>query len=195
METRINKHVNGQFSNFKCDIKNEILKLKNNIEDNKNYENINTQMMNLLQFVLDYEINELTSKDYAKRKRAKNNIPLHEQCIAKKSNGSQCTRRKKTDTNLCGTHIKGRPHGEFDIKNGNVGEEGENKNNENNILNEKKVEVWLEDIGGIMHYIDNQFNIYDNNDIIQGVKEPKIIAKYEKTYLENDVIMYKYVTS
>ena len=62
-------------------------------------------------------------------------------------------------------------------------------------MNEKKVEVWLEDIGGIMHYIDNQFNIYDNNDIIQGVKEPKIIAKYEKTYLENDVIMYKYVTS
>ena len=44
----------------------------------------------------------------------------------------------------------------------------------------KKVEVWAEDINGIIYYIDKFNNVYDHNDIINGIPDPKVIAKYEK---------------
>tara|TARA_B100000282_G_C31733669_1_gene492294 strand:+ start:1800 stop:2057 length:258 start_codon:yes stop_codon:yes gene_type:complete len=44
--------------------------------------------------------------DYRNKK-----VPSSEKCQAKRSNGIQCTRRKKQDSCYCGTHIKGTPHG------------------------------------------------------------------------------------
>jgi hypothetical protein len=34
-----------------------------------------------------------------------------------------------------------------------------------------------------MHYIDNNFNVYDNEDIKKGINDPKVIYKYEKDYV------------
>ena len=48
---------------------------------------------------------------------------------------------EKDDHLYCGTHIKGRPHGEI--------------NNKNDINKNVKRTVWIEEIQGINYYIDN----------------------------------------
>ena len=45
----------------------------------------------------------------------------------------------------------------------------------------KKVTVQAQDIKGIIYYLDSIGNVYDPNDIINGIKNPKIIAKYKHT--------------
>lgn len=99
-----------------------------------------------------------------KRKRNKHQIPLNERCLAKKSGGEQCTRRKKNDSHFCGTHIKGTPHGQTtDVVN-----------------NLKKVNVFAEDIDGIIYYIDDNGNVYNSEDIYNSLDDPRIISKYIK---------------
>jgi hypothetical protein len=47
-------------------------------------------------------------------------------------------------------------------------------------VNTTKVEVWVQDIQGIVYYIDKFNNVYDTADIIKNQVNPKIIAKYVK---------------
>ena len=47
-------------------------------------------------------------------------------------------------------------------------------------VNTQKVEVWAQDIQGIVYYIDKFNNVYDTADIIKNQVNPKIIAKYVK---------------
>ena len=57
------------------------------------------------------------------------------------------------------------------------------------VKNLKKREVWAQDISGIIYYIDANNNVYDHNDILNNIVNPKIIAKYEKitkTTIKND---------
>lgn len=202
MERRVNKRINEYFSGFKQNVKSEIIKI---IEKNKanqsqdSSSDCDKELRSLLQYVCDYEKCELTAVDFEKRKRSKNNVPIHEQCIAKKADGSQCTRRKRDGSHFCGTHIKGTPHG-F-IEQSTTSETTETSNtgfasNKVNIVTNnvvsmsktKKVEIWLEDINGIMHYIDNNFNVYDNEDIKRGAANPKVIYKYEKDYVNGKEI-------
>ena len=44
----------------------------------------------------------------------------------------------------------------------------------------QKIEVWAQDIKGIIYYIDNNNNVYQPDDIINNKFNPKIIAKYVK---------------
>ena len=80
------------------------------------------------------------------------------------------TIRRRDDKVLCGTHLKGTPHGVI------------TSNQE--IKPVKKITVWSEDIKGIIYYIDQHNNVYDNQDIRHNIKNPKIIAKWQKN--END---------
>jgi hypothetical protein len=48
----------------------------------------------------------------------------------------------------------------------------------------KKVEVWAQDIQGILYYIDDKSNVYQAEDILSNKLNPKIIAKYKK---ENEI--------
>jgi hypothetical protein len=103
-----------------------------------------------------------------KRKRVKNVVHLSDRCCAKRANGEQCTRRKKDDTTVyCGTHLKGIPHGTYEFGE-QVSPQGQ------------KVEVWAQDIQGIMYYIDKTGSVYQAEDIIQGKNNPKVIARYIK---------------
>ncbi len=43
-----------------------------------------------------------------------------------------------------------------------------------------KIEVWAQDIQGIVYYIDKNSNVYQVEDIMQGKINPNIIAKYVK---------------
>jgi len=185
MERRINKRINEYLSQFKHNVKSEIIKIIEAVKEEKDTEE---SLKGLIQYVCDYEKCELSAADFEKRKRSKNNVPIHEQCVAKKADGSRCTRRKRDGSEFCGTHVKGVPHGQVanNEADADTNANGDGAMTQNQMMVQssvKKLEVWLEDINGIMHYIDNNYNIYDNEDIIKGVENPKIIHKYEKDYV------------
>jgi hypothetical protein len=157
MEKRLNKKLDSYICEFKDNIRSKIDKIATNEE-----------MNNLLQYIYDYEKLAFTKEDFAKRKRIKNIVPLFELCSAKRANCSQCTRRRREGSIYCGTHLKGTPHGIMD------------KNNET-VDETQKVEVWAQDILGIIYYIDKTGNVYQAEDIVNNKPNPKIIAKYVKT--------------
>ena len=119
----------------------------------------------LLQFVYNYPNLNFTNQDFHKRTRVKNTVPYHDRCKAMRANMEQCTRLKRADVRFCGTHIKGTPHGEIT----------DSPTTEKNF---KKVQVWAQDIAGIIRHLDKDGNVYDPQDIYQGTTDPKIIAKY-----------------
>jgi predicted nucleic acid-binding Zn-ribbon protein len=55
---------------------------------------------------------------------------------------------------------------------------GEDMNESPN--NNHKMEVFAEEIGGIVYYVDHHKNVYKTEDIVQSNENPRIIAKYEK---------------
>jgi len=145
-----------------------ICEFKDNIRDKAELLGLKSDGMNaMLQYIYDYEKLTFCKEDFAKRKRVKNVVPLFELCCAKRANGSRCTRRKR-DGSYCGTHMKGLPHGLID-------------NQEETEEEIHKVEVWAQDILGIIYYIDKNGNVYQVEDIVSNKPNPKIIAKYVKT--------------
>jgi hypothetical protein len=159
MEKRINKRIENYLSDFKDKVKDKAGELKLTSDPN---------LTQLVQFIYDYERLSLTKEDFMKRKRVKNIVHLSDRCCAKRANGEQCTRRRKDlTTEFCGTHLKGTPHGVCDF-------EHEAKPQGH------KIEVWAQDIQGIIYYIDNNSNVYQAEDIMYGKDNPKIIAKYIK---------------
>ena len=159
MERRINTKIDAYITKFKEGI-------RQNVTDSKIDKE---QMIYLLQYIYDYERLVIDKNDLIKRKRVKNVVPSFDRCCAKRANGEQCTRRKKEDSpDYCGNHIKGTPHGIV---------------NNNDLVKPttQKVEVWAQDIKGIIYYIDKNDNVYQTEDIIMNKMNPKIIAKYTKT--------------
>jgi hypothetical protein len=159
MERRLNKKLDAYISLFKDNIRDKVTKM-GMIKD----ENINQ----ILQYVYDYERLTFSKEDFQKRKRVKNFVPIYDRCCAKRASNEQCTRRKKEGSEYCGTHLKGTPHGIVDMQN-------EEKNTTH------KVEVYAQDIQGIVYYIDKNNNVYQAEDIAMNKVNPKIIAKYVKT--------------
>ncbi len=133
----------------------------------------------VIQFIKDYNIRELTPEDYSKRRRVKNAIPFHEKCQAKAANGDQCSRRKKQGSNFCGTHSKACPHGVISMPetDSTVSKNGEK-------VTKKQIEVWLEDINGIMYWINDSGVVYNPDDINKNIEDPRVIAHYEKKSID-----------
>ena len=156
MEKRVQNKVNTYFKN----LNNDLIDWCNTNKDNNDYISYES----IIEYLNSKEQICLDITDFQKRKRTKNIIPQFTRCCAKRANGEQCTRKRKEDITYCGTHEKNRPHGTIeDIK-------------EN--LNIKKKEVWLQDINGILYYIDNDNNIYNNEDILNNVTNPEVLYKY-----------------
>jgi hypothetical protein len=158
MEKRLNKKIENYITNFKDSIREKATDLG---------INHNEEINQLLQFVYDYDRLSFNKEDFQKRKRVKNFVPIYDRCCGKRANDEQCTRRKKDGSEYCGTHMKGTPHGIVDAK-------------EEVKTNTEKVEVWAQDIQGIVYYIDKYQNVYETSDIIKNIINPKIIAKYIK---------------
>jgi energy-converting hydrogenase Eha subunit F len=158
MERRLNKKVEAYITQFKDNIKEKAIQMGviNNDEVNQ-----------LLHYIYDYDRLSFNKEDFMKRKRVKNFVPIFDRCCAKRATNEQCTRRKKDGCEYCGTHMKGTPHGIMDNNN-------EIKNNT------QKIEVWAQDIQGIIYYIDKFNNVYQAEDIVVNKVNPKIIAKYTK---------------
>ena len=162
MENRLNKKIENYIIKFKDDVRQKITEIKQNVY-NKQNDNLN----DLIQFVYDYERLILNADDFDKRKRVKNSIPNLNRCSAKRANGEQCTRRRKENCEFCGTHDKGAPHGLVE---------------DNTQVNNKKVlEVFGEDIQGIIYYLDKNNNVYNTEDILKNKENPEIIAKYNRS--------------
>ena len=158
MEKRIIKKTRLYQLQFKEDIKQWIIE-NSNVQENKE----------LIEYIFKYPLLNLEEKDFQKRKRVKNIVPLFERCKALRATGDQCTRRKGCGVDFCGTHIKGQPHG---IMTAN------NTNNEETRC--KKITIWQEEIQGIIYYIDENYNVYNTNDILENKRSPPVIAKWER---------------
>ena len=158
MERRLNKKAETYITSFKDNIREKAT----NMGMAKN-----EQVNQLLQYIYDYDRLAFIKEDFQKRKRVKNFVPIFDRCCAKRASNEQCTRRKKEGCEYCGTHLKGTPHGIVDAQN-------EPKNTT------QKIEVYAQDIQGIVYYIDKNNNVYQAEDIISNKINPKIIAKYIK---------------
>ena len=158
MEKRLNKKIQDYIAEFKNSIREKACELNMTNSEEEN---------NLLQFIYDYQRLSINKEDLQKRKRVKNFVPIFDRCCAKRANNEQCTRRKKENCEYCGTHLKGTPHGIVDALN-------EEQNNT------QTIEVFAQEIHGIIYYLDNNGNVYQAEDIISNKINPKIIAKYIK---------------
>lgn len=154
MERRLNHKIDDYFSTFKNNIKDKMISLK--LLDSE-------QGNQLLQFIFDFESLTIHKDDLSKRKRFKNIVSGSDRCFAKRANNEQCTRRKKDGCDFCGTHVKGTPHGLVLVK---------------PIQSHHKVDVFAHDFKGIVYFIDSHNHVYNTQDIVANIDNPRIISKY-----------------
>ena len=163
MERRLNK----KFETYITEFKHSILD-KSRVLDFSEKE----KMSDLLRHIYDYERLQFDKEDLNKRKRVKNTVPVTNRCNAKRANGEQCTRRRKNDSEYCGTHCKGTPHGLI----------SDTLIDSDDLI--MKYEVYAKEINGIVYYIDDIGNAYNTEDVLTDIENPRIVAKYTKN---NDV--------
>ena len=171
MERRLNKKLEDYIIGFKNDIVKQLQDLSNDLMSEPTSQiaiDSRIKCNSIIGFVYNYEKLRLNKEDFMKRKRVKSVVPIYDRCCAKRASGEQCTRRKKNNEMYCGTHIKGTPNSVMEEQ---VGEAPTTKN--------VKVDIWAQDIKGIIYYIDKAGNVYDTEDIMKIDKYPKrVIAKY-----------------
>ena len=160
MEKRLNTKVEQFVTQFKEDIREKIIGYEFLEQD---------KAASLMEFIYDYGRLVVDKDDFVKRKRVKNSIPESNRCIAMRANGEQCTRRRKTECDYCGTHSKGTPHGVLEATTDNV-----NMN--------QTVETFAQEVKGIVYYLDTYGNVYNTEDIMSEKENPRIIAKWVKDY-------------
>lgn len=109
------------------DISNEynldLTELKNTYLNKFNESGLYTLLINKLLLLDNSE--HLKLMDLTNKEKGINKID-YTKCFGKTATGSQCTRKKKDDSNFCGGHIFNIPHGRIDID-----DKAEVKNNEN----------------------------------------------------------------
>jgi hypothetical protein len=160
MEKRINE-INAEYiSKFKNDLRDKIIELGLDKHEKAN---------EFLEHVYEYPRCTYSSEDFVKRKRIKNVVPMPSRCVAKRANGEQCTRKRRGDCEFCGTHYKGTPHGIINL------DDAQSSSRE-----ELKLDVFAEEIGGIVYYIDKTRNVFKTEDILQSKLNPAVIARWEK---------------
>lgn len=170
-QSKLNALINGFMDEFKRELSDKLQSGESN--------------STVLEYIQRYQPPIITEEDIMKKKRVKNIIPFHDKCIARRANGEQCSRRKKKGGNFCGTHNKACPHGTISLESITA----ENSEIAQGVV-KKHIEVWLEDINGIMYWINNEGAVYHPDDIRNNIENPRVISHYEK--IENgDSIHYK----
>ena len=165
MEKRLNVKIEEYVTKFKNEIRGKALSLE--FEDKH-------KVAELMAFIYDFNRLTLQKDDLIKRKRVKNSIPELNRCTAKRASGEQCTRRRKDECEFCGTHSKGTPHGLVQSSNHPDG-------SVNNTNATQKMEVFAEEVKGIVYYLDKHGNVYKTEDILEGTENPTVVAKWVKS--------------
>lgn len=171
METFMNRRIDEYIVGFKNDIKSKLSTLEIINQPNSSEKEVE-KMREFLEFIFEYPKLVLDKKEFivSKRRSTDTNpenrvltFQAHMQCLAKRSDGIQCTRKKKKCCDFCGTHAK------LDaIQRTSTPE------------SIQRMEVSAEDIHGIIYYIDHYNNVYNTEDILEGKENPRIIAKATK---------------
>jgi hypothetical protein len=116
--------------------------------------------MEFNRFVDNYDSFKMVTKV-----KEKNTVPMSLRCVAKRLNCDQCTRRRNKTSAFCGTHFKSRPFGVFDVV----------------VLADDDIvhliSVFTQEIQGIVFHLDENLNVYDTGDILNDVRDPKILTK------------------
>lgn len=155
MEKRLNTKIDQYISNFKDLIKNKIVELGITQHEKSN---------ELATFIYEYERFAIQKEDLSKRKRIKNSIPVENRCNALRADDERCTRKRKDGHQFCGTHLKGNPNRVQTTENDARG-----------VF--KKLDVIVQEIDGILYYLDDFKNIYKPEDIMSGKENPEVIGR------------------
>jgi hypothetical protein len=178
MERRLNNKLEAYIIAFKNDIVARLQEVSGDLTSDHSSQIVvdsRTKCNAIIGFVYNYEKLRLNKEDFMKRKRVKSVVPIYDRCCAKRASGEQCTRRKKGNEMYCGTHIKGTPNSVMEEPSG-----------ETPTTKNVKVDIWAQDIKGIIYYIDKAGNVYDTEDIMKIDKYPKrVIAKYAQDGVGN----------
>jgi hypothetical protein len=158
MEKQLNKQIEQYIVKFKDDIRAKITEI--GFEEKK-------KINDLIEYVYEYARLQLEKDDVIKRKRVKNAIPNANRCIGKLANDDRCTRRRKKDSDFCGTHIKGTPNGCIHLDSS-----GE--------CNLKSIEVSAREYSGIVYYVDQNNQVYKTEDVLTEKQNPTIIGNVIK---------------
>lgn len=173
MEARIQNKIDAHLRAFKLSIQDNLR--------NKNIKLINSSgedyTLDFLQTIFDFEGLQLEKEDFQRRRRVKNQVPKTERCCAKRANGEQCTRRR-LDSQFCGTHKKGAPHGVV----------SEDQGTSSTAID--KVEIWMQDFNGINYFVDKQHNVYSPEDIVANNVNPAVIGRWTQQTTTSGVETY-----
>ena len=158
---KTNEVIKDYVENFKNVVRTKIFSFDN-------ADMSNSAKNALLKIVYDYDVLAITKETVAKKKRLQTKVPLSKRCIALCAGNRQCSRKKNEGIQVCGTHVKGTPHGVIE------------NHDELNSTNTKLVQTWMQCIMGIDCYIDEDNNVYMTEDILNNVNDPRVYAKYVK---------------
>jgi hypothetical protein len=100
-------------------------------------------------------------EDFEKKKRTRTAIPYYERCSGLKADCEQCTRRRQGGSLFCGTHMKGTPYGQ--VSDGKTASD--------------KITVRAQEVMGIVYWVDDEGNVYNQEDIHSRKKNPRIVAR------------------
>ena len=145
MESRVNKKITFYVNDLKDGIINQMKIMKDSTLD------LNSQYDSIISYIINYKLLNLQKEDFNKRKRNKNIVNDCEKCKAKRSNGEQCSRRRREGFDFCGTHCKGTPYGV-------VGE--------SIVTSKRKIVLDGVDKDGIITYIDNDGKEYPMEELL-----------------------------
>ncbi len=138
-------------------------------------------------------------------------LPEDTRCCATIASGEQCSRRRQAreSSMYCGTHAKHDPQIEKDmelaldsLKHLEMEDDetrtddaihGDDDDNDNDMLEMEQTEretytmdVWTQDIQGIVYFIDKAGNIYHTEDVMNNKIHPRIYATYQVTMNAKD---------
>lgn len=171
MQTQIQDYI----TEFKANLQKKILALDFQHPQDKQ------KAQELLEYIHEYpscpplqeqEVQQTpitNSKTTTKPKKTKTTLELKNRCVAKLSNGGQCSRQSLKDGTLCGSHVSIQPYGMISTSEIKDGKE---------IVSH---EVFAVEIQGLVYYIDHLGNVFRTEDILLNAVNPAIIAKYVKT--------------
>jgi len=158
----INKSIETYVVQFKHELQQKINELE--IVTSQSSDSDRTKIRELMEYIYEYPKLSLTKKETNTKDQSSTSFQQDLFCIAKRSDGIQCTRKKKKNCDYCGTHAK--------LENTN--------STKLSIPQTKKMDVSAEEINGIIYYIDTYDNVYHTEDILEGKENPRIIAKAMK---------------
>ena len=163
MQTQVQDYI----TEFKANIQKKVIEL--------GFQQDKQKAQELLEYIYEYpscpqpQTQEKKPKNNEpKIKKPKNPSALKNRCVAKLSNGGQCSRQSLKDGNLCGSHVTLQPFGMISTSEIKDGKE---------IVSH---EVFAVEIQGLVYYIDHFGNVFRTEDILTNSLNPSVIAKYVK---------------